>query len=96
MKDDLLVFELNKDGDQLFIHGDPTGLRRLAQLLECLAVKAENGDFPHDHLFSEEWGGSELSVITQEDGNKHLNHVKIYGWPNSNGSAPYKVISEIT
>ncbi|CAK0764426.1 hypothetical protein CCP4SC76_4100002 [Gammaproteobacteria bacterium] len=87
--DDLLVFELNKDNDELFLHGDPIGLRRLAKLVEHLADLAEKGDFPHEHLFTKEWGGGELSSLPQENNHVPLNHVKIYAWPNSNGARPY-------
>lgn len=90
MSDDLLVFEQDIDGDQLFIHGDPAGLRRLSQLFSNLAEQAEKGEFPHRHLFTEEWGGEGLSSVPQEDNHRCLKHVKIYGWPDSRGSSPYK------
>ena len=38
---DLLTFELDNDKDQLFIHGDLTGLRRLAYILNHMADLAE-------------------------------------------------------
>jgi hypothetical protein len=90
MEKDLLVFELDKDKDQLFIHGDPNGLRRLAQLLIELADSAGEGDFPHEHLFTPEWGGEELSSQPQERNHECINHVKIYGWPDSRGAIPYQ------
>lgn len=90
MGKDLLTFELDNDADQLFIHGDPAGLRRLARLLEHLAEQAEQDEYPHQHLFTKEWGGEELSSEPQEDGHICLNHVKIYGWPDNRGSAPYR------
>ena len=90
MTDDLLTFELDAEKEQLFIHGDATGLHRLAKILEHLANLANNGDFPHDHLFTEEWGGDGLSSEEQENDHLHLNHVKIYGWPNKEGAKPYK------
>jgi hypothetical protein len=90
MSDDLLTFELDSNCDQLFIHGDPAGLRRFARLLEYLAEQGANGEFPHRHLFSEEWGGEGLSSKPQEDNHRCLNHVKIYGWPDSTGSSPYR------
>jgi len=85
----LLVFELNKENDELFIHADPIGLRRLARLLDKLATAAERGDFPHEHLFTPEWGGDDLSPHTQENDHHCLNHVKVYGWPDSAGALPY-------
>lgn len=87
---DLLTFELGKDNDELFIHGDPAGLRRLSNLLERLAAAAERGEFPHDHLFTAEWGGDDLSSEAQEEGHRYLPHVKLLGWPDSRGSKPYQ------
>lgn len=86
---DLLVFELNLENDELFLHGDPAGLRRLAALLTKLADVAEGGKFPHEHLFTPAWGGGELSSQPQEKGHHSVNHVKIYGWPNTAGAMPY-------
>ena len=90
MGKDLLTFELDSDNDQLFIHGDPAGLRRFAKLLNHLADTAETKDFPHDHLFAEKWGGDDLSSEPQEENGRCLNHVKIYGWPDNQGSKPYQ------
>lgn len=86
---DLLVFELGPDPDELFIHGDAAGLRRLATLLNTLAVRADAGDFPHDHLFTTQWGGSELASEVQEPSHVCLHHVKVYAWPTAEGAAPY-------
>ena len=85
----LLVFELNEDNDELFVHADPDGLRRLARLLDRLAIAAEGGDFPHEHMFTPDWGGDELSSLPQEKEHHCLNHVKVYGWPSSAGALPY-------
>jgi hypothetical protein len=90
MTNDLLTFELDGDKDQLYIHGDASGLRRLAKLLEHLADQAEQGVFPHDHYFTEEWGGDGLSSEPQENGHECLNHVKIFAWPDMRGSKPHK------
>lgn len=86
--DDLLTFEL-KDGDELFVHADPKGLRRLSDMLQKLAAAVEAGDFPHEHLFTSEWGGNDLSSKPQEQGHLCLHHVKIYGWPDIRGALPY-------
>lgn len=94
MSDDLLTFELDHDKDQLFIHGDPSGLRRFARLLDRLADKADKGGFPHDHCFTQEWGGNDLSSVSQEDGHECLNHVKIFGWPDARGAKPHQKKSE--
>jgi hypothetical protein len=90
VKNDLLTFELDSEKDQLYVHGDPAGLRRLGKLLEHLADQAEQGDFPHYHYFTQEWGGEGLSSEPQETGHECINHVKIYGWPDKMGSKPYK------
>ena len=90
MANDLLTFELDQDNDQLFIHGDPNGLRRFAEQLLSIADSAEQANFPHTHMFTEEWGGNELSSEPQESNHRCLNHVKIYGWPDERGAAPYK------
>ena len=88
---DLLTFELNKEKDELFIHGDPVGLRRLAKILEHLADIAAGRDFPHDHLFTKEWGGDQLSSEAQENDHECLNHVKVYAWPDGRGAIPYRL-----
>lgn len=85
MAKDLLTFELDSEKDQLFIHGDPSGLRRLGRLLLHLANQAEQGDFPHEHYFTENWGGDDLSSVPQSVGHECLNHVKIFGWPTTDG-----------
>ena len=90
MNSDLLTFELDANKDQLFIHGDPAGLRRFGKLLEHLANQAEVGKFPHDHYYAEEWGGNDLSSVPQEEGHECLHHVKVYGWPDARGSKPYQ------
>jgi hypothetical protein len=86
----LLSFEISAESDELFIHADPSGLRRLAALLETLAKEAEKGEFPHEHLFTQEWGGAELTSVVQEIGHRCLMHVKVYGWPDSRGALPYQ------
>ncbi|MFZ2446701.1 MAG: Imm32 family immunity protein [Syntrophobacteraceae bacterium] len=93
-EDDLLTFELDPDGDQLFIHGNPAGLLRLVRLLHRLAEAAARNEFPHTHLFTKEWGGDDLSSQPQAENHRCLNHVKIYGWPGKRGSAPYSKIEE--
>ncbi|OFW19226.1 MAG: hypothetical protein A3H27_14960 [Acidobacteria bacterium RIFCSPLOWO2_02_FULL_59_13] len=85
---DLLTFELGPDKDQLFIHGDAAGLRRLASLIGKLADAAQRGEYPHDHLMTEAWGGYGLSAEPQEQGGECLNHVKIYGWPDNRTANP--------
>jgi hypothetical protein len=86
----LLTFEVDKEAEQIFIHGDSIGLERFANALLRIAKTANEGDFPHDHFFTEEWGGTELSSITQSKDSKLINHVKIYGWPTIEGAKPYQ------
>jgi hypothetical protein len=81
MREHLLTFELDKNNEQIFVHGDPSGLRFLATVLTGLAERAESGQVNHDHLMTEEWGGTELSPIPQGAGTKMIHHVKIYGLP---------------
>lgn len=90
MADFLLTFEVDTEGQQLFIHGDPAGLERFAELLSQLAEDAKAGDFPHDHLFTEEWGGEDLSSVKQGRETRLINHVKVYGWPTVEGAKPYQ------
>jgi Immunity protein 32 len=91
-QDKLLTFELDEDGDQLFIHGDVQGLRDLVASLQRLITKAEAGKPDHDHLFTEEWGGHELTSDPQltDTAVRLIHHVKIYGWPTDEGSKAYQ------
>ena len=90
MKDFLLTFEVDEKAEQLFIHGDPVGLERFAKTLLQLAQVAKSGDFPHEHLFSEEWGDQYLSSERQSKDTRLINHVKVYGWPTIEGAKPYQ------
>ncbi len=76
MADDLLTFEVSQDGDELEIHGDRAGLMRLARTLEALASRPAPD---HDHLFTPDWAGDELSSEAQGEG-KVLNKVTIRHW----------------
>lgn len=70
----MLTFEL-KDGDEIEIHGDEDGLRRL---LEAVRRVLETGE--HDHLMTPAWGGAELSQEKQGPRNRLLNKVSIRRW----------------
>lgn len=85
MLDHLLTFELSKDRDELFIHGDAAGLRSLARVALRLAEHAEAGRREHDHLMTEEWAGHELSSVPQDPTGSLLNQVTIRGWPTRGG-----------
>jgi hypothetical protein len=78
MEHHLLSFELDKDHETLFIHGDEAGLRLLIQTLEKLIAQTKDGHFDHDHLMTPQWGGWELSA--ENKGDTALNHVKVYCW----------------
>ena len=89
MDDYLLTFETDEEAEQIFIHGDAAGLEFFANSLLKIAEQAKSGEFPHDHFFTEEWGGNELSSEPQSENGNLINHVKVYGWPNTLGSKPY-------
>ena len=72
--DYLLSFELEDEGRSIYIHGDATGLRALADLLLSLAENTPEGYFDHSHLFPRN-GLSERGKHGQK-----INHVKIYCW----------------
>jgi hypothetical protein len=71
----LLVFELTKEGDQLEIHANEEGIRRLKRHLDLLLAGG-----PHVHLKTPAWAGSELGEQAQQEGHVVLNHVKILCW----------------
>lgn len=75
MKTFTLVFELGPERDELFIHADQEGIRRLQEHLDAL-LKGE----PHVHLKTPAWGGDELGEEVQRKEDKLLNHVKIFCW----------------
>ena len=89
MDDYLLTFETDEEADQVFVHGDPVGLEHFAKALLRIAEQAKAGGFPHDHFFTEGWGGHDLSSVPQESKGKLINHVKVYGWPTKEGAKPY-------
>jgi hypothetical protein len=76
-----LVLETSPNGDEVFLHANPAALRRLATVLERLAAQAEAGDAPHDHFFTEAWGGHDLAETLQTAEHRLVHHLKIYGWP---------------
>ena len=73
----LLTFELGPDGEELEIHLDQRGLRRLIRILSGLAqTKGQS----HDHLMTPAWGGIELSQQRQGETNRLLHKVTIRLW----------------
>jgi hypothetical protein len=83
--DDLLTFELGPDREQLYIHGDAVGLRRLAKLLNELADAADRAGFTEGRLRTDNWGGYGLSAEAQEPYGECVNNVMIYGWSDHGG-----------
>ena len=82
----MLIFECDDASETVLISGDAEGLRYLARMLEQLASRAEEGILAHDHLYSEAWGGYELSEAAERPPNAiAVNHVKIYGLPRAPG-----------
>ncbi|MHB8859195.1 MAG: Imm32 family immunity protein [Thermoleophilia bacterium] len=75
----MLTFELSSDGQQLHLHGDPAGFRRLATILERLAA---NDVSEHEHLMTAEWGGDGLSSEVQgvKQGDQLINEITIHCW----------------
>lgn len=82
MDDYLLTFEIDKDADQVFVHGDAKGLEFFAKSLLKIATQAKGGECSHEHFYTPEWGGDELSSEVQSDETMLMNHVKVFGWPN--------------
>ncbi len=72
----MLTFELS-DNECLEIHGDKTGLLKLAKICEELANSITS---EHSHLMTEEWGGSELTSEKQGLKNDLVNQLKLFKW----------------
>lgn len=78
----LLTFELSKEGDELTIHGDPPGLRLLAERLSELAAKAETqSNLSVTNLSTSVWAGNELSLEPQGTDTRLIYQVKIVARP---------------
>lgn len=78
----LLTFELSKEGDELTIHGDPPGLRLLAERLSGLAQHAETRSNPSfAQLSTSIWGGNELSLEPQGKDTRLIYQVRIVAKP---------------
>jgi hypothetical protein len=78
----VLTFELHEDekAKEITIHGTPSGLELLANTLLRLVRNTKEGHFNHDHLMSDQWGGSELTSESQSKESDLINHVKVYCW----------------
>jgi len=78
----LLTFELSEEGDELTIHGDPPGLRLLAERISDLAGKSETQSNPSvAQLSTSVWGGNELSLEPQGTDTRLVYQVRIVARP---------------
>lgn len=78
----LLTFELSEEGDELTIHGDPPGLRLLAERVSELATKAETQSNPSVAALSTSvWGGNELSLEAQGTDTRLIYQVRVVARP---------------
>jgi hypothetical protein len=78
----LLTFELSEQGDELTIHGDPAGLRLLAERISDLAAKVEAQSNPGvAQLSTSVWGGNELSLEPQGTDTRLVYQVRIVAKP---------------
>jgi hypothetical protein len=78
----LLTFELSEAADELTIHGDPPGLRLLAERIYELAAQAEVQSQPGIvHLSTSVWGGNELSLEPQGIDTRLVYQVRIVAKP---------------
>lgn len=79
----MLSIVTEASGDVVYIHADSTGIAELEAVVASLKKSLLAGECPHDHLFSQAWGGKELSktMLNQERdaGCKQVHHVKLYG-----------------
>ena len=78
MSDYLLTFELGPEKNELDICTDTPGLEYLIDQLSRLLESTKKKKTEHIHLFTEEWGGYELS--SQNQVGKLLNKVTIHCW----------------
>jgi len=80
----LLSVVTSSDGDIVYIHTDYAGLEKLSSVIDRLKEELRQGNSDHDHLFSEEWGGSDLTLsmleTEQRENCRQVHHVKIYSW----------------
>lgn len=78
----LLAFVVSEESDEIFLHVDKEGIGILIRALAKLQTDLDKNEGNHEHLFSTDWGGWELSLSDQLDkGNgKPIHHVKICAW----------------
>ncbi len=79
----MIAVEFDELACVVTVTGRPAALRALARRLEQLAERAELGALQHDHLYSEEWSGSDLATMSPDPGSRAtvVHHVKLHGLP---------------
>ncbi|MEH6631181.1 MAG: Imm32 family immunity protein [Halopseudomonas aestusnigri] len=83
-KPELLSVVTEPDGDQVYVHVDLSGLKKLRSTIDSMISKLESDECDHDHLRSKDWAGYELttSMLESEKTNSctQVHHVKFYAW----------------
>ena len=77
------TLNLTQDGGgEVHLHLDLAGVDRLIESLSYIKNSLNKNQCEHDHLFTPDWGGSELSNKNTivADGHSLVHHLKIYGW----------------
>jgi hypothetical protein len=80
----LLSVVTEPGGDVVYIHADHAGLEALRASIDRLLECFNQNDCHHEHLFSPDWAGWDLSTTMleqeREAGCKTVHHIKIYAW----------------
>ena len=69
---ELFTFEISEDFQEIEIHGNEEGLKRLIDIIE-MVIKYKT----HDHLMTPSWAGNELTEEAQGKNTKLINKVTI-------------------
>ena len=79
----MIAIEFDELACAVSIAGRPAALRSLAQRLERLAERAEQGHPDLDHLYSAEWAGADLATLSPDPMSRAtiVHHVKLHGLP---------------
>lgn len=82
--DHLLSVVSAPEGDAIHIHADRAGLEFLRDSINHLLGKLAQGKPDHEHSYSPDWGGWQLSTTMlpaeKDEGCKTVHHVKLYSW----------------
>jgi len=78
--DYLLSLTTDAAGQQVFLHTDAAGLEHLIGSLARLRGKLDQGRSDHDHMMTDAWAGEELSTAQPADGERAVQHLKIWAW----------------